>query len=244
MTDPSDEARRQAMALRGEFVSAFVEHVGPRPASERMGVRLPAVLVVAALAAAGSVVVGVFWHLIRPTKPAVPNAGAAAAARTTYAAVAGWDCVAANDHGFEAQGRSAAWRTVPSGGWRGDGCHGTYESIPMSGKAGVDDSAQYARWWFTPTSGTCGVSVYIPDVPEGSPEAAGSAVHFAVSTGRGDPPYAEFVVDQTGQRGQWATAGSFPVKDKEFVVTITDRGVPKRPGDRIAVTQVRIACSA
>ena len=244
MTDPSDEARRQAMALRGEFVQAFVEHVGPRPASERMAVRLPAVLIVAALTAVGAVVVGVFWHLISPTKPAAAGPNGGAAQRITYRAVAGWDCVAGNDHGFDAQGRSASWRTLPSGGWREDGCHGTYESIPMSGQASVDDPAQYARWWFTPSSGTCAVSVYVPDVPRDSPEAAADAAHYTISTGQGGAPLAEFAVDQTKNRGQWFAAGAFPVKDKDFVVTVTNRGAPKKPGDRIAVTQVRVECSA
>jgi hypothetical protein len=244
MTDPSDEARRQAMVLRGEFVQAFVEHVGPRPASERMSVRLPAVLVVAALTAVGAVVIGVFWQLIRPNKPAANGPNGAAAPRFSYSAVAGWDCVAANDHGFDAQGRSAGWRTLLSGGWRDNGCHGTYESIPMSGQATVDDPTQYARWWFNPSSGTCAVSVYVPDVPSDSSEAAAAAAHYTVSTGAGAAPYAEFVVDQNANRGRWFAAGAFPVKEKDFVITVTDRGVPKKPGDRIAVTQVRVECSA
>jgi hypothetical protein len=243
VTDPSDEARRQAMALRGEFVHAFVEHVGPRPASERMAVRLPAVIIVAALTAAGAVVVGLFWHLLQPTEAAA-GSKADAAPRITYAAVAGWDCVGSNDHGFDAEGRSAGWLTQPSGGWREDGCHGTYESIPMSGKATIDDPTQYARWWFMPSSGKCSTSVFIPGVPNDSPEAAAGAAHYTVSTGQGDAPYAEFVVDQTKNRGQWVTAGTFPVKDKGFVVTITNRGAPRKPGDRIAVSQVRIECSA
>jgi hypothetical protein len=114
----------------------------------------------------------------------------------------------------------------------------------MSGQATVDDPAQYARWWFTPSSGTCAVSVYVPDVPRDSPEAAAGAVHYTVSGDAGTAPYAEFVVDQTANRGRWFAAGAFPVKDKNFVVTATNRGVPKKPGDRIAVTQVQVECSA
>ena len=96
MTDPAGEARREAMALRGEFVHAFVEHVGPRPASERLMIRFPTVLVIGALCALGTVVAGVFWHLIKPSTGAA--ASAAASAKVTYQAVAGWDCTSASDH--------------------------------------------------------------------------------------------------------------------------------------------------
>ncbi len=243
MTDPAHEARRQTMALRGEFVQAFVEHVGPRPASERMTVRLPALLIVVALTAAGAVVFGVFWQLIRPARAAAgPNPSAAP--RSAYGAVTGWDCAAAGDHGFDTQGRTGGWRTLPSGGWREDGCRGTYVSMPMSGKATADDPGQYARWWFTPSSGICAVEVFVPDVPGDSPDAAASAAHYTVSGGQGGAPYAEFVVDQTSNRGQWVTAGAFPVRDKSFVVTVTNRGVPRKPGDHIAVSQTRTECSA
>jgi hypothetical protein len=239
--DPAEVGRREAMALRGEFVAAFVEHVGPRPASERTAIKLTVLITVAAVFAVGAVVVGVFWHLIRPDKKA--GAAAQTGPKVTYRAVAGWDCTAGNDHGFDVQGRSAAWRTELSGGWRDDGCHGSYESMPMSGRA-ADDPTQWAQWWFAPTSsGSCAVVVFIPEVPRDSVEAAATAAHYTVADESG-VPYAEFTVDQTSQRGDWNTVGAFPIKNRKLVIRLTNRGIPKKPGDRLAVAQVQMQCTA
>jgi hypothetical protein len=238
------------MALRSEFIHAFVEHAGPGPASERLTVRLPTLITVAALAAVGALVIGVFWNLIRPasatsaTPIGLGGAAPTAGAPTSYAAVAGWDCVAAGDHGFEAQGRTSAWQTVALGGWSRDGCHGTFETIPMTGNATADDPQQTAQWWFTPGSGVshCSVGVYVP-ASDPAQDAGASAAHYSVLAGRGGTSYADFTVDQSANRGRWVSAGTFPVAGNGLAVQVTDRGVPAHAGDRIAVAQLKVDCS-
>lgn len=58
-----------AIAQRSEFVRAFVEYAGDKPASERLTVRWPTLITVTALVAVGAVVVGIFWNLIDPLQP-------------------------------------------------------------------------------------------------------------------------------------------------------------------------------
>jgi hypothetical protein len=114
----------------------------------------------------------------------------------------------------------------------------------MSGSATTDVPTQYAEWWFTPSSGNmCAVSVFVPGVPDGVPDAAATAAHYAVTSAQGGAPYAEFALDQTANRGQWVTVGAYPLKDRTLVVRGTNRGKPARPGDRIAISQVRVDCA-
>jgi hypothetical protein len=95
-------------------------------------------MTVTALAAVGAIVVGVFWTLIHPLKPGETRNGTPSGVVRpkgpvkNWAGVAGWDCAAAADRGFDAQGRNEQWRTQPSAAWRQDGCHGTIATLPMS----------------------------------------------------------------------------------------------------------------
>lgn len=237
------------MALRSEFVRAFVEHVGPRPASELMKVRLPALLTISALTAVVALVVGVFWHLIADEEtgghagPSQMSGPSQTPSKVKYAAVAGWGCKGKADRGFEAHGRTAEWSTVASGGWRDDGCQGTYETLPMSGKQNTDDRGQYAefRYAFCRCVKQCDVDVFVPEAT--GEDALAGAAHYEVLGGAGSEPYAEFVVDQSVRRGEWISGGAFPAKDGKLVIRITNRGVPEEPGARLAVTQVKVACS-
>ncbi|WP_432974625.1 hypothetical protein [Dactylosporangium sp. CA-233914] len=255
MTGPVESSRspqRQAMALRGDFVRAFVEHAGPRPASERMVVRWPTLITVTALTAAAAVVVGIFLKLWSSESAgsaagpggAAPPPPAAATQLSAYTAIAGWDCEGAADRGFEAHGRTPDWRTVAVGGWPQDGCHGTFETLPMTGQAGTDDPAQYGEWWFAPTSpvSRCQISVYVPS--GGAPEdTAATAAHYVVLDGRGGGPSAEFAVDQHVGRGRWVVAGEYKVSSAGLAVKLTNRGVPAHAGDRIAMAQIKVDCS-
>jgi hypothetical protein len=228
-SEPAETPARRAVRRRSEFVAAFVEHAGPVPASERRTVTLPTLITI-------TVIVGVFWGLIKgdssSAKPPPPS----------YSAFAGWGCTGATDHGFEAHGRTPQWRTVAQGGWSGDGCNSTFETIPLSGKAGKDIAGQYVLWWFVPTTGgQCRVQVY---VPKGTTPADtwAPAVHFAVLAGRTGTSYAEFTVDQSANAGRWADGGTFPLHGSELTLRLADRGVPQRATDRIAVSAVRVTC--
>jgi hypothetical protein len=235
-SEPAETPARRALRRRSEFVAAFVEHAGPVPASERRTVTVPTLITITALVSLLTVIVGVFWGLVKggssSAKPPAPS----------YSVFAGWGCTGATDHGFEAHGRTPQWRTVAQGGWSGDGCNSTFETIPLSGKAGKDIAGQYVQWWFVPTTGgQCRVQVYVPKSTSPSDTWA-SAVHFAVMAGRTGTSYAEFTIDQSANAGRWADGGTFPLHGSELTLRLTDRGVPQRPTDRVAVSAVRVTC--
>jgi hypothetical protein len=229
---------------RREFVDAFVEQTWARPDADRPVARVQIVVLVAMMAAVAAVVVGVVQHLINPTKPA------AAAPRPVptvkpYSAVGGWDCGTSADHGFDANGRTAEWLTVPRGGWPHEGCHGTFEAIPMSGDAGKDSQNQLVVWWFTPSPGTnrCEVLVYLP-ASDNPLDSASTAAHFVVLAGRNGTEFAQFTIDQTKDRGTWKSAGTFPVNQGGLAVKLVNRGAPSDPRARLSVTQVRVTCTS
>ncbi len=234
---PVETPARQAVRRRAEFVSAFVEHAGAVPASERATVSLSTLLTVTAMVSALTIVAGVFWGLIDPPKKKQP------AAARQYVAVAGWGCISSTTQGFDVAGRSDRWRTVAAGGWAADGCRGQFQTLPMSGTA-KDDPGQYVQWWFRPSTGAqCRVDLYLPR--GASPADTGAdAAHYAVTDGRGGAAYAEFVVDQSRHAGQWHPVGAFPVRNGEFVVRLTNRGVPPQTGYRLAVSAMRVSCGA
>jgi hypothetical protein len=239
ISEPVETPARRAVRRRSEFVAAFVEHAGPVPASEGRTVVLPTLITVTAVVLLLTVVAGVFWGLMK--------GNSTTAARTTapapsYSAFAGWGCTGATDHGFEAHGRTSQWRTVAQGGWSGNGCNSTFETIPMSGKAGTDNHREYAQWWFVPNTGSqCRVQVYVPKSTSPSDTAA-TAVHFAVLAGRTGKSYADFTVDQAHNTGRWADGGSFPLHGSELAIRLTDRGVPQHKNDRIAISAMRVTC--
>ncbi|WP_432990731.1 hypothetical protein [Dactylosporangium sp. CA-233914] len=186
-----------------------------------------------ALFAVLTVVVGVFWQLI------APRPRGTSASPPGYTAVAGWDCTTTSDHGIEVHGRTEQWRTVAGGGWSQDGCRGTFQTLPMTGDA---DSGQYVQWWFTPAAGgQCRVDVYVPRGPAATDSGA-TAARYAVLAGRSGAGYAEFMVNQAQNTGQWVNAGTFPLHGNEFTVRLTTRGTPEHPGDRTAVSALRVTC--
>jgi len=241
-SEPAETPARRAVRLRNEFVSAFVEHAGPVPASERRSVSLPTLITVTAVVSLLAVVAGVFWSLLKPGTAGAAATSTSASAAVQYAGVAGWGCTDATDRGFEAAGRTAQWRTVAEGGWSANGCRSTFETIPMSGKAGTDNTKQYAQWWFVPTTGNqCRVEIYVPRSAAATDTGA-AAVHYAVMAGRTGAVYAEFTIDQASNTGKWLDAGTFPMHGNEFAVRLTDRGVPAKAADRIAISALRVTC--
>jgi len=201
---------------------------------------------VAAFAAAGAIAAGVVLQLIHPihvpkaTAPPPPPAPAA-----PFTAVSGWDCgVSGTSYGFDAHGRTSAWYTVPSGGWAQDGCHGTFEAIPMTGKKATDDASQFAEWWFKPSPAMtqCVVTVYVP-AAQRRQDSAATAAQFYVLSGQNGTRLARFVLDETANPGSRPTAGTFPVSQDGIAVELVDRGVAATPPARLAVTQVKVRCT-
>jgi hypothetical protein len=202
---------------------------------------------VAVFTAAGAVALGLVLQLIWPVslpKPVVtappPDPNAA-----PFVAVAGWDCGVSGDRGFDVRGRTGEWYTVPEGGWTGDGCHGTFQAIPMSGDATKDDTNLSAVWWFSPSDARarCEVEVFRPR-PQRPQDSAATGAQYFVLAGRSGARLAEFVVDQTANPGSWVGVGTFPVSQSGFAVELVNRGVPSTEGARLALTQVKVVCTA
>lgn len=240
-SQPQAEPSRQE---RREFIRAFTEHVWAHPGVDRPSVRPQTVATVAAVVTLLALLVGVGWELISPSPIVAATVPLQTPAAHAYAAVSGWDCAAAPDHGFDIVGRTSEWYTVASGGWTQDGCHGTFEAIPLSGAADRETSGQAALWWFVPgpAYSRCDVAVYVPKAARPQ-DAAATLAAYVVLAGRNGGVLAEFAVNQTTSPGRWVPAGTFPSGQEGLAVRLGNRGVPATSASRLALAQVRVTCS-
>ncbi len=227
-------------------MQALVDHSWLRPNEQRVAARPHIALMVAVFTAAGALGLGVVLQLIWPVslpKPVVTEPPAPATA-PAFVAVAGWDCGGSGDRGIDVRGRTSEWSTIAEGGWTGDGCHGTFQAIPMSGKAAEDDQNLSAVWWFTPGEfmTKCAVEVFRPK-PSRPQDSAAPAAQYFVLAGRNGARLAQFVVDQTADPGSWAEVGTFPVSENGIAVELVNRGVPATTGARLALAQVKVECT-
>ncbi|MEV7601203.1 hypothetical protein AB0O91_27945 [Kitasatospora sp. NPDC089797] len=148
----------------------------------------------------------------KPTQPAPPPA-------PTYHGVAGPGCggsTSMQQSGWYDDGQKG-WRKN-SGGYTGDGCGGGFTSMPMSGAANKDDNSNTVVWTFTTgplTTGSCRLSVYVPN---GDLKSVGGAPTYYTVQGR------SFEVNQVSYRGQWVSAGTFPLSGGRIAVTMHSRG--------------------
>lgn len=229
---------------RREFVRAYAEHVWAHPGSERPTARLLTVAIVLTIVTVMTVLVGVGLELVFPSMPPATAVPLRTPPATVYTAVSGWDCAGAGDRGFEITGRTAEWRTVATGGWAEDGCHGTFEAIPLSGNDSQETPGQAAVWWFVPGPGyaRCELAIYVPK-PVRAQDAAATRATYAIRAGRGGGPVGEFVVDQTAMAGKWVSAGTFPSGPEGLAIRIGNRGAPASGDVRLALAQARITCS-
>jgi hypothetical protein len=255
MVNTSGGTPGPSRSARQELVKTLVEQSWARPDALRPTARPHIVLMAAIAAAAVAVAVGALIAILHKsssgsTAGLSPLSSAASVsspspALSSFTAVSGWDCGSGTDYGFVAQGRTSSWHTVASGGWAQDGCHGQFESIPMTGSKTTDDPNQYAEWWFTPPAAMtrCAVSVFRPAAAQRQDSAA-SAAQFFVLDGLGGSRLAGFVLNEAADPGSWAAAGSFPVSQNGIAVELVDRGVPAFAGARLAITQVKVVCTA
>jgi len=165
-----------------------------------------------------------------------------------YRAVGGEDCTHTTSQGYYRIGTysdgTAGWYRRP-GGWASNGCHGTFMAMPMSGNRSFDDPAAYAVWWFKTGavhSGTCAVSVYVPNSGTAR-DVAGHPATYQVVRGAYDMGVVRsFTVDQVAHRGHWVGVGSYPVSNGQFALRVVNRGEDPH-GEHIAVGQVQLSCS-
>jgi hypothetical protein len=242
---PDDGPPAAPHAERLEFVRAFIDHARAHPSPDRLVVRPHIALLVASTTLIGAVLFGLVMGLFTSEKAGATGTEqpSGTPGPTSYTAVTGWDCRSANDHMFEARGRTAQWATLASGAWTQDGCSGAFTAVPMSGDTSTDDPSQSLIWAFTPGTGVnrCAVSVYAPKLTGNQITPAGKA-HFLVTGGRDGTSYGTFDLNQAAKSGDWLEAGAFPISNGKFTVRLSTAGKPASAKERLIVSQVRVAC--
>ncbi|MFF4667265.1 right-handed parallel beta-helix repeat-containing protein [Streptomyces sp. NPDC001282] len=121
---------------------------------------------------------------------------------------------------------SNGWYARSSGGWTGDGCNGSYDSVPMSGDTSTDMQNR-VKWWWNPgtKARTCQISVYIPN--SGNVLYVGghpTTYHVLVNANDRTTKYDSFTINQVNHRGQWVNVGTFAMKGPTIGVKLLDRG--------------------
>jgi len=220
MPEPDVTARPSRQA-RQEFARALAEQNWSRPAVPRPATRPHIVLMVAIAAAAGAIVAGVVLQLIHPARlPTAASRPPAQAPGASFTAVSGWDCVGGGaGYGFVARRRTGARTTVASGGWAQNGCHGAFETIPVSGSPAAGHPRQLAEWWFSPgaTMTRCAVMVFRPALRR--QDLLATAAQFYVLAGRDG---ARLRAGRDGAPGFLGGGGNVPGRPGR------DRGRPRR----------------
>lgn len=155
--------------------------------------------------------------------------------------------------GYYEQG-SEGWYTR-SGGSTDAGCRGTFDSMPMSGKAKTSDSDVFAKWTFDVsadlTAASCVMSVYIPNESDRRYVGA-TAAHYSIFNGF-DQGGANVIgvedIDQTANRGKWVDLGTHRIDQGRISVKLHNRGEDwaggaDGDGAHVAATQIRVNCAA
>ncbi|MFY1672105.1 hypothetical protein ACN27G_19390 [Plantactinospora sp. WMMB334] len=230
-------------AERLEFVRAFVEQARARPSPDRPVARPHTALLVASTAAIVALLFGLVMGLFTSGRKPAGSAQAKPSGPSSYVAVTGWECRSAEDHTFEARGRTPQWVTLRSGAWSGNGCRGSFTAVPMTGDPNFDDASQSLVWAFLPGTGVdrCAVAVYAPKITDKGILPAAKA-HFTVTAGRDGASHGTFQLNQAAKSGAWLEAGAFPVTNGKFTVRLSTRGAPEDGRERLIVSQVRITC--
>ncbi|MFC4078750.1 hypothetical protein [Amycolatopsis samaneae] len=176
-----------------------------------------------------------------PDAPQAP-AGSPPAAQSAspFVLVAGPGCGGGSfgKPGYYTKG-DEGWLSSGSGGYGGEGCNGSFYSVPMSGDGRDGDNS--AVWTFTtgPVSqGSCQLQVYIPNGD--ATRVGGSPSYYTVSGG------GSFQIDQTRQRGRWVDAGRFAVSGGKVSVQLHSRGVDWKNNGGLAhhaAAQLKATCT-
>lgn len=142
-----------------------------------------------------------------------------------------------------------------NGGSTEAGCRGTFDSMPMSGKAKSSDSNVFSKWTFDAsaemTAASCAMSVYIPNESDRRYVGA-TAAHYSIFNGF-DQGGANVIdtkgIDQVANRGKWVDLGTHRVDQGKISVKLHNRGEDwsggaDGDGAHVAATQIRVTCTA
>ncbi|WP_371493756.1 hypothetical protein OG871_01805 [Kitasatospora sp. NBC_00374] len=135
----------------------------------------------------------------------------------------------------------SGWRSN-SGGWSGDGCNGTYTSVPMSGAANKDDGNSVVWTFNLGKVSSCALAVYIPadgDVKK----VGGNPTYYTVQSGSSS---GSFSINQTANRGRWVNQGTYPYHGS-LSVTLHTRGLDWHDSTKTyahhAASAIRATCT-
>ncbi|WP_328319360.1 hypothetical protein [Streptomyces sp. NBC_00388] len=141
--------------------------------------------------------------------------------------------------------------TTHDGSYASGGCTGRYRSMPMSGSSSKD-SGNSVIWVFRTgkvTSGSCKVSVYIPD-DSVARHVGGQPSYYTVHNGTDGNAtlLGRFTITQVSHRGQWVGASTYKITGGLLTVKLHDRGddwsSSSRDNAHHAVSAVRVECTA
>ncbi|WP_371790886.1 hypothetical protein OG285_11315 [Streptomyces sp. NBC_01471] len=141
--------------------------------------------------------------------------------------------------------------TTHDGAYASGGCTGRYRSMPMSGSSSKD-SGNSVIWVFRTgkvTSGSCEVSVYIPD-DSVARHVGGQPSYYTVHNGTDGnaTQLGRFTITQVSHRGQWVGASTYKITGGLLTVKLHDRGddwsSSSRDNAHHAVSAVRVECKA
>jgi hypothetical protein len=259
MSDQEQEPQEPRWDARG-MVEAFVNHVRSPKRGHGGSLVLAAVLTLL-IASGAAFAFGMFTkkHDAHKTGSA-PMASSDLPLRVTsadrFVALTGYGCPASSQAGFSLQGMYSnginGFVPVTAGGWARQGCHGTFEAIPMSGSATKPDPQNYARWTFRTgsiTQGRCRVAVYVPD-DKSIEHVGGAPAWYRVydSADISGPLAGSFKVNELATRGTWVSAGSFPVSNGLFTVELESTGQDWHGNvvthAHLAAAQLEVACAS
>ncbi|MEU8510588.1 hypothetical protein AB0C76_03215 [Kitasatospora sp. NPDC048722] len=130
-----------------------------------------------------------------------------------------------------------------SGGWSGDGCNGSYTSVPMYGDASKDDPTASVVWTFNVGNvSSCALSVYVPASGDVT-KVGGHPTYYTVQSGGSGR---SFNVNQISSQGSWVDVGSFSYNGS-LAVTLHTRGVDFGSGAshaHHAASAIRATCTS
>ncbi|MFD7902761.1 hypothetical protein ACFV4G_10995, partial [Kitasatospora sp. NPDC059747] len=185
-----------------------------------------------------------------PQQPQQPPAAVpppAPPAPPSYTGYAGPGC-ASSSTGYSENGHSAGSRDWVTNHDGGTDCGGDYTSVPMSGDRSKDDGNSVVWTFFASpvTSGSCRISVYIPN--NGDIKAVGGApAYYTVQNGTspGSGTIGSFSINQPQHQGQWVSAGTYQLTGGRIAVMLHTRGIDwgGTAGAHLAASTVKADCT-